>query len=359
MNLWSSELSKLAANALLAQRISSINALSAICEGTGADIDEVAYACGLDSRIGPRMLKAGPGFGGSCFQKDVLSLVYLSQSLHLPEVAEYWRSIITINDHQKARFVKRITHAMFNNLTNKKIAVLGFAYKKDTGDTRQSASIDLVLALADESAEVAIYDPVVEEKQIWTALEEKSQFGRRIKRVRVCQGAYECCLDADAVVIMTDWEEFSNMGCIAQSTPATEGPPMLLDPDRVGVSQLATSASTASIRSLSGKLERVLFSGQDGIATPTVNAPPRRSSSVTDDRATRRRTQASYDEHFEESHVEYDSHHIQRLDWDRIACGMRRPKYVFDGRNIMDVAKLEKLGFQVEAIGKSSKPLRS
>lgn len=122
-----------AANALLAQRISSVNALSAICEVTGADIDEVAYACGLDTRIGNRFLKASVGFGGSCFQKDILNLVYLSESLHLPEVADYWRQITIMNEYQKRRFSERVVRTLFNTITGKKIAVLGFAFKKDTG----------------------------------------------------------------------------------------------------------------------------------------------------------------------------------------------------------------------------------
>lgn len=136
MNLWSSELSKLAANAMLAQRISSINALSALCEATGADVDEVSYAVGTDSRLGSKFLKASVGFGGSCFQKDILNLVYLCESLHLPEVAAYWRQVVIMNDYQKNRFVRRIVSSLFNTIAGKKIAVLGFAFKKDTGDTR-------------------------------------------------------------------------------------------------------------------------------------------------------------------------------------------------------------------------------
>jgi len=123
---------------MLAQRISSINALSALCEATGADVDEVAYAIGLDSRIGPKFLKASVGFGGSCFQKDILNMVYLCDSLNLPEVAKYWEQVIIMNEHQKKRFVHNILQSLFNTVTGKRIAVLGFAFKKDTGDTRYS-----------------------------------------------------------------------------------------------------------------------------------------------------------------------------------------------------------------------------
>lgn len=143
-NLWSLELSKLVANALLAYRFSSINAISAICEATGADVDEVAHACGLDTRIGPEFLKASVGFGGSCFQKDILNLVYLSESLHLPEFVAYWKQVVDINECQKLRFTQRIIASLFNTLSGKRVAVLGFAFKKDTDDTRESPAIALV-----------------------------------------------------------------------------------------------------------------------------------------------------------------------------------------------------------------------
>ena len=183
---------KQAANALLAQRISSINALSAICEATGADVDEVSYACGLDTRIGPKFLKASVGFGGSCFQKDILNLVYLSESLHLPEVGAYWKQVrhstrpcrplktnqketfkvVLMNDFQKERFVRRIISRLFNTITNKKLALFGFAFKKDTGDTRESAAITLCHFFIQEKAKIEIYDPEVEADQIWMDLAE-------------------------------------------------------------------------------------------------------------------------------------------------------------------------------------------
>jgi UDPglucose 6-dehydrogenase len=157
---------------MLAQRISSINALSAICEATGANIDEVAYAVGKDSRVGPKFLRASVGFGGSCFQKDILNLVYLSESLHLPEVAAYWRQVVEMNEYQKRRFSKRVVDTLFNTITGKKIAVLGFAFKADTGDTRESASITLINNFQKERARVSVYDPQVEAPQIWLDLQE-------------------------------------------------------------------------------------------------------------------------------------------------------------------------------------------
>ncbi|KAE9402689.1 UDP-glucose/GDP-mannose dehydrogenase [Gymnopus androsaceus JB14] len=174
VGLWSSELTKLAANAMLAQRISSINALSAICEATGANIDEVAHAVGTDSRLGPKFLKASVGFGGSCFQKDILNLVYLSESLHLNEVAKYWRGVVDMNEWQKRRFGQKVVKELFGTITGKRIAVLGFAFKADTGDTRESAAITLIRDFQSERALVNVYDPQVPQEQIWQDLQEAS-----------------------------------------------------------------------------------------------------------------------------------------------------------------------------------------
>jgi len=210
-NLWSSELTKLAANAMLAQRISSINSLSAICEATGADVDEVAFAVGRDSRVGSKFLKASVGFGGSCFQKDILNLVYLSKSLNLPEVAEYWNQVVLMNEYQKSRFADRIVTKLFNTITNKKIAVLGFAFKKDTGDTRESASISVINKLLQENAFVQIYDPKVPESQMQMDLLEYNKLETYQKRVKVCSDAYEACKGVDAVLILTEWDEFKTL----------------------------------------------------------------------------------------------------------------------------------------------------
>ncbi|KAF7313203.1 UDP-glucose 6-dehydrogenase [Mycena kentingensis (nom. inval.)] len=214
VGLWSSELSKLAANAMLAQRISSVNALSAICEATGANIDEVAHAVGYDSRVGPKFLKASVGFGGSCFQKDILNLVYLSESLHLPEVAAYWRQVVEMNEYQKRRFSKRVVDTLFNTITGKHIAVLGFAFKADTGDTRESASITLIRDFLSERAIVKIYDPKVEEAQIWLDLSEacpNMALENIKKQVKICHTALDAARDTEAVVIATEWKEFKTV----------------------------------------------------------------------------------------------------------------------------------------------------
>lgn len=218
MNLWSSELSKLAANAMLAQRISSINALSALCEATGADVDEVGFAVGTDSRVGPKFLKASVGFGGSCFQKDILNLVYLCQSLNLTEVAEYWRQVIVINDYQKKRFVSNVIKSLFNTVSGKHIALLGFAFKKDTGDTRESASIYVARYLLEESAVVCVYDPKVPREQMvsditgeYEGTVDPVMIDRVSKLLHNTSSAMEAVKGADAVIICTEWDEFKTL----------------------------------------------------------------------------------------------------------------------------------------------------
>lgn len=211
-NTWSSELSKLAANAFLAQRVSSINAMSAICEATGADVKELAKAIGMDSRIGPKFLNASVGFGGSCFQKDILNLVYLATSLNLHEVAEYWRGVITINNYQERRFSNRIVKCLFNTISGKKICILGFAFKKDTGDTRESPAIYVVSHLLDEGASVCIYDPKVKESQIRQDLKALSRDNpsRVDKLVEVSSDPYKAMEGSHGIAVMTEWNQFKD-----------------------------------------------------------------------------------------------------------------------------------------------------
>ncbi len=246
-NLWSSELSKLTANAFLAQRISSVNAMSALCEVTGADIDEVAHAIGTDSRIGPKFLKASVGFGGSCFQKDILNLVYLCEQFGLQEVADYWAQVVAMNDYQKRRFARRIVQTAFNTVNGKRIALLGYAFKKDTNDTRETAARYVALDLLEEQAHVAIYDPKVEKAKI---LDELG--GDRGGRVEVVSDAYEACAGAHVVAILTEWDEF------------------------------------------------------------------------------------------------------RTLDYPRIHQGMHKPSFLFDGRNVVDLARLREIGFEAYGVGKPS-----
>ncbi|MBL9177434.1 MAG: UDP-glucose 6-dehydrogenase [Verrucomicrobiaceae bacterium] len=206
-NLWSSELSKLVANAFLAQRISSINSISALCEKTGADVDEVARAIGTDSRIGPKFLKASVGFGGSCFQKDVLNLVYLCGHFGLPEVAAYWDQVITMNDWQKHRFAERVLRTLFNTVTGKRIGVLGFAFKKDTNDTRESAAIYVCKDLLEERASLSIYDPKVTVPQMCKDLGIQADD----PNVEFATHAAQAAKGAHALLVLTEWDEFKKL----------------------------------------------------------------------------------------------------------------------------------------------------
>jgi len=248
-NLWSSELSKLVANAFLAQRISSINSISALCEATGADVDEVAHAIGRDTRIGPKFLKASVGFGGSCFQKDILNLVYLCERFGLPEVAAYWEHVVRMNDHQKTRFAQRIVKGLFNTVAGKRIAVLGFAFKKDTNDTRESAAIYVCRDLLAEQGNIAVSDPKVSAAEIAETVLGKNAPAN--PRLIVAANAYEACQGAHAIAVLTEWDEFKT------------------------------------------------------------------------------------------------------LDFKKIYESMAKPAHIFDGRNILDMAKLKTLGFRVHAIGRS------
>jgi UDPglucose 6-dehydrogenase len=209
-NVWSSELSKLTANAFLAQRVSSINAISELCEKTGADVSEVSRAIGMDSRIGPKFLKASVGFGGSCFQKDILNLVYIAKSYGLDEVADYWEQVIIMNDHQKRRFASNIVKTLYNTVSGKKIAFLGWAFKKDTNDTRESAAIYVADDLLHEQANIAVYDPKVETDTMYSDLNylETRSPEQNKEGVTAYDDPYEACRDAHAIAVLTEWDEF-------------------------------------------------------------------------------------------------------------------------------------------------------
>ncbi len=206
--LWSSELSKLTANAFLAQRISSVNAISVLCEQTGADVDEIARAIGADSRIGSKFLKASVGFGGSCFQKDILNLVYLCRHFNLPKVADYWDAVIKMNDYQKSRFAKQIIDTLFNTVSGKKIAFLGWAFKKDTNDTRESAAIYVAKELLDDQAEIHVYDPKVSEDQVIKDLEYVCEGNLDYSLIKIERDPYSVLRSAHAIAVLTEWDEF-------------------------------------------------------------------------------------------------------------------------------------------------------
>lgn len=218
---------------MLAQRISSINSMSAICEATGADVSEVARAIGLDSRIGSKFLQASVGFGGSCFQKDILNIVYMCEGLNLPEVAEYWQQVISMNEYQKTRFsqkvylvnikwvvkidfyfflfILQIIESLFNTVSDKRISIFGFAFKKNTGDTRESPAITVCKILLEEGARLEVYDPKVESEQIMADLTHPSvtQNPESVRRVvKIQQDPYEAVAGTHAIVICTEWDEF-------------------------------------------------------------------------------------------------------------------------------------------------------
>ena len=214
-NVWSSELAKLASNAMLSQRISSINSLSALCEKTGAKIDQISKAIGSDQRIGPHFLKASVGFGGSCFQKDILNLVYLCNFYGLNEVAEYWYQILKINDYQRKRFAKRIIDDLNNDLSYKKVIILGWSFKANTNDSRESSSIYISEILFNSGINIFIYDPMVKKKNIMSDIQHywtcKENFNNIYKRIKILDSLENDFNNYDAVAILTEWDEFKQL----------------------------------------------------------------------------------------------------------------------------------------------------
>ena len=218
-NLWSSELSKLTANAFLAQRISSINSIAAFCEASGADVREVARAIGTDSRIGPKFLNAGPGFGGSCFQKDILNLVYLCRHFGLPEVANYWESVVVLNNWQQHRIARLVVEKLFGTVTGKRLAILGFAFKANTNDTREAPAIRICRDLLEEGAQLAIHDPKVAAHQVARDLQQ--DVAPEVDTI-IESGSWtesgsveEAVTGADAVLVLTEWQEYRTLNWMA------------------------------------------------------------------------------------------------------------------------------------------------
>ena len=215
-NVWSSELAKLASNAMLAQRISSINSLSALCEKTGANIDELSKAIGMDHRIGPHFLKASVGFGGSCFQKDILNLVYLCKHFGLEEVAEYWHQVVKINDYQKNRFVQKIIDGLGGNVKGKKITILGWAFKANTNDSRESPAIHVSSKLLEAGASLQIYDPMVSEDKVIQDLKEvKVKKGlsdniimEQLNQVSIFKNMESATYGSNVIAVLTEWHQF-------------------------------------------------------------------------------------------------------------------------------------------------------
>lgn len=320
---------------MLAQRISSINSISAICEATGANVNEVAKSIGLDARIGPQFLKAGIGFGGSCFRKDIASLTYLAESLGLDEVAEYWSQVNSLNVSQRRRFARRILRRYNENLAGKKIAMLGFAFKKNTGDARESPAVDVIKNLLDEQpAEIAIFDPYCNEEDI---LREISNCGTADdastpSRVKIYSDPYQACADANAVLVINDCDQFRNTMREPRMDSAIAAASKL---DRTFSDECISELGALSLISERGSQS---LQGIDSVAGLRVELKPipvcpkdcpdcksRSSSPITK----------------------------EPVEWARIVYNMREPKWVFDGRGVLDVDALEKLGnVRVDVVGR-------
>jgi UDPglucose 6-dehydrogenase len=335
-NIFSSELAKLVANSVLAQRISSINSISAICERTGADIEEISKAVGMDPRIGGRYLKAGIGFGGSCFRKDVLSLCYLAENLNLPEVAGYWEGVLRINEWQRERFVMRVVRCLNGTLVGKKISVLGYAFKRDTSDTRESPALECIKQLlGDGPREIAVFDPFCETGFV------REEIGRILGGeslkvnggcVEVYADVYQACEGSIAVCVLTDCEEF-------RSTPQ------------------APSTSSCPPSSKQSKDPRP-FPSREPTETDILELQNYLSSTLdTADPLNRFQEEPQCEEsckacEIESKKLEARDKKGEKLDWSRIAYHLATPKWVFDGRNLLDKGEMEKLGVRLESIGR-------
>lgn len=329
-NVWSSELAKLVANAMLAQRISSINSIAAVCEQTGADVDEVARAIGMDARIGNKFLKAGIGYGGSCFKKDVLSLVYLAQSLGLDEVAAYWRQVQTMNEYARNRFASRVLKCMNNTLSTKKIAVLGYSFKKNTNDTRESPALEILRTLVEEGPrELAVFDPCCNPEVIRDEINRLlPNDGTSPSPVQVYENAYEACAGADAVLITTEFDEFK--------TAPKESPLLQTGFHPVSPPASAPKPTPTTITNSTLSISHTQHPRPQLVPEPAcdVDCPDCRLE---------RSGYAS-------QHEEYKPK--ERIDWAKIGYHMKKPRWVFDGRGVVDVQQMELLGFRVESVGR-------
>ncbi|KXH46912.1 nucleotide sugar dehydrogenase [Colletotrichum nymphaeae SA-01] len=354
-NVWSSELAKLVANAMLAQRISSINSISAICERTGADVDEVAASVGRDPRIGDRFLKAGIGFGGSCFKKDILSLVYLAESLDLDEVGEYWRQVVKMNEYARERFTRRVVKCLNNTLAGKKITVLGYAFKKDTSDTRESPALEIIRALLEEGPrEIAVFDPCCNPLVIQAEIQQlcgpqtttSKDDGGGAGPLVVYGNAYDACRGSNAVLITTDFDEFRNTGELGvRGTPGSAPS----DPSSPRGSTTSRAAEAVGRGLRQPDVRPALGKGEMGAATlddplGRYVAEPACAGDCPDCRAE--------EEDCKVSRSEEGKTAKERVDWERVAGDMQVPRWVFDGRGVIDADEMAKLGVRVESVGR-------
>ncbi|KAI0875927.1 nucleotide sugar dehydrogenase [Hypoxylon argillaceum] len=338
-NVWSSELSKLVANAMLAQRISSINSVAALCEATGADIGEVAASVGSDARIGDRFLKAGIGFGGSCFRKDVLSLVYLAESLGLGDVGAYWRQVVAMNEYQRDRFARRVVRCLNNTLVGKKVTFLGFTFKANTSDVRESPAGEIIRMLLDEKPrEIAIFDPCCNPDVVRREMETMSRprvdaGGGEEWPVVVYSDVYDACAESNAVLITTECDEFRNTKSSVLPFPDHHNPSENFDP-RPFARREPSEMDILSLHTFLLQTSPISASGGDPLGryeeelACTENCPECELGKTSGGKAG------------------------QKLDWYRIAYHMKKPRWVFDGKGVIDPEEMAKLDVRVESIGR-------
>ncbi|KAI1496044.1 hypothetical protein F5X99DRAFT_425239 [Biscogniauxia marginata] len=348
-NIWSSELSKLVANSMLAQRISSINSISAICEKTGAEIDEIATSIGSDPRIGDKFLKAGIGFGGSCFKKDILSLAYLADSLGLEEVSEYWRQVIKINDYQRDRFSRRVITCLNNTLVNKKITLLGYAFKANTSDTRESPALEIIKTLIEENPrEIAVYDPCCNPVDVGTEINTLVCSQPTLQEdggpIVIYSDAYKACAESNAVLITTDFDEFRNIQPGAPKMPGIAlnlskglGPGPFKRPEPTETDIL--SLHKCLIRSSPTLVQK------DGDPLRRYREGPACAEDCPD--CGLNKTNDCFN-----AGNPNESRPRERLDWNKISSNMKIPKWLFDGKGIIDPKEMTKMGIRVESVGR-------
>ncbi|KAL6699625.1 nucleotide sugar dehydrogenase [Trichoderma pleuroticola] len=352
-NVWSSELAKLVANSMLAQRISSINSISAVCEQTGADVDEVARAIGVDPRIGNKFLMAGIGFGGSCFKKDVLNLVYLADTMGLPEVGEYWRQVVKMNEYARDRFTNRVIKCLNNTLVGKKVTILGYAFKKNTSDTREAPALEMIKTLLEERPrEIAVFDPCCNPFVVKNEI--KALLGPEITAsVQVYGNAYDACKDSTAVVIATEFDEFRNQPIpVAAPKPVDQPEPKMLGRKPNPKADPRPFKESAPTENDLLALHKHLVQ-RDGQTSDDpldrFNVEPDCDESCPDCIQAKESKETGFATGMG-SAEEYKPK--ERLDWVRIAETMAKPRWVFDGRGVIDSREMVKLGVRVESVGR-------
>ncbi|KAI1103826.1 nucleotide sugar dehydrogenase [Jackrogersella minutella] len=356
-NVYSSELSKLVANSMLAQRISSINSISAICEKTGANVDEIAKSIGCDPRIGDKFLKAGIGFGGSCFKKDILSLVYLAETLGLEEVGEYWRQVVKMNEYQRDRFSRRVIKCLNNTLVGKKVTLLGYAFKANTSDTRESPALEIIKTLLEEGPkEIAIFDPccnpVVVKAEIKELLGRKPVLAEDGGPIEIYSSPYAACDGSHAVLITTECDEFRNTPSKTSGKKSSKTKPaqqlehaLLADPRPFNTVKGPTETEILSLHKfLLQYMNPIGYRSEDPMKRYKLE--PLCESDCPD-------CVLIKSSGYSTAGNSGSDRPKEKLDWSKIAYNMNKPRWVFDGKGIIDADELTTAyGINVESIGR-------